>query len=136
MSRIVVIDDDDDIRHALREILTQGGYDVACAASGREALDMLNSARAKPGLILLDLAMPEVSGWDVLQSLERDPSFASVPIALMSSHPSVRKLFERVTKDGNAEGARLLLPKPLNVLRLLDLVERVCAKASECVDSN
>jgi CheY-like chemotaxis protein len=130
MSRIVIVDDDDDIRHALGEILTQAGHEVTCAANGREALEILGSRKAKPGLILLDLAMPEVSGWDVLLNIEGDPSYASVPIALMSSHPSVRQLFERVMKEGDVQGARLLLPKPLNVLRLLDLVDSVCSKAS------
>jgi CheY-like chemotaxis protein len=123
MSLIMVVDDDDDIRHAVGEIARREGHESLGATNGREALELLRASSAKPDLILLDLVMPECTGWDLLIALEQDPQFASVPIALMSSHPSVRRAFEQARKS--PERARLLLPKPLNVLRLLALLDDV-----------
>src|SRR5712675_834532 len=87
-STIVVVDDDDDIREAVREVLHEEGYRTVGAANGVEALQLLRSSPELPQLILLDLMMPVMDGWEFLMGIDEDPAFHSIPVALMSAHPS------------------------------------------------
>lgn len=71
--RILVADDDDAFRATLHDVLVDAGYDVVAVPSGRTALEHLRTARPRPHLLLLDLSMPDVSGWEVLEVLQQDP---------------------------------------------------------------
>src|SRR5258708_36765488 len=93
-STIVVVDDDADIREGVREMVPQEGYHTMGAANGKEALQLLRSSPTCPQLILLDLMMPVMDGWEFLLGIDEDDELRSIPIALMSSHPSVRRTFE------------------------------------------
>jgi CheY-like chemotaxis protein len=123
-SRVVlVVDDDEDIRTAVQEVLEGEGYATRGASNGREALDLLQTTGDPPALVLLDLMMPEMDGWELLVRMSEDRALRQIPVALMSAHPSLRQAF-----DGDRRkdvGASMLLPKPLNLLRLLSVVERV-----------
>jgi CheY-like chemotaxis protein len=126
-STVVVVDDDADIRDAVREVLEEEGYRTLGAADGEEALGLLHSSPQLPQLILLDLTMPVKDGWQFLLEIDEDPELHRVPVALMSAHRSVRRAFD---KEQSKYGfTRLLLPKPLNLLRLLSIVESVCSKS-------
>src|SRR5262245_64068037 len=70
MARVLVVDDDEDIRETLRLVLEDAGYDVLLAADGRSALDVLRKG-AEGLVVLLDLQMPNVSGVEVLQEIAR-----------------------------------------------------------------
>jgi CheY-like chemotaxis protein len=83
MSRVLLIDDDDDFREALDAALRQQGYVVDHAANGREGLAVL--ARAQPDAILLDLMMPVMDGWAVLAELGRDVRWAAIPVAVLTA---------------------------------------------------
>jgi len=121
---IVVVDDDEDVRDAVREILQLEGYSTEGAANGEEALKLLRESSARPCLILLDLMMPVMDGWEFLTLIDEEPGFHGIPVAIMSAHPSIRRAFDRGRgKDGST---RMLLPKPLNLLRLLSVVHDVC----------
>ncbi|HEX9296448.1 MAG TPA: response regulator [Polyangiaceae bacterium] len=121
---IVVVDDDDDVRDAVREILQLEGYATEGAANGEEALNLLRTSSARPCLILLDLMMPVMDGWEFLTLIDEEPGLHGIPVAIMSAHPSIRRAFDRGRgKDGST---RMLLPKPLNLLRLLSVVHDVC----------
>ena len=122
---IVVVDDDDDVRDAVREILHGEGYETVGASNGREALDWLQNSPVTPELILLDLMMPEMDGWEVLSGINADPQLKKIPVALMSAHPAIRHAFS-LAHDRQHDTERLLLPKPVNVLRLLSTVHSVC----------
>ena len=122
---VLVVDDDDDIRDAVREVLKEEGYRTVGASNGAEALQLLRSSRERPQLILLDLMMPVKDGWDFLLDIDDDPDLHGIPVALMSAHPSVRRAFD--VGRSKYGFTRLLLPKPLNVLRLLSIVRSVCA---------
>ncbi len=74
--RILVADDDPEIRSLLAEILRLEGYEVDCAENGRAVLEALKDRKRRPSLLLLDLMMPELSGWEVLQSLPAPPGGA------------------------------------------------------------
>ncbi len=85
--RVLIVDDEDDLRDALAEILVDEGYDVAIAHDGREALAQLAEIQ-KPCHVLLDLFMPNMNGFDFLDALAEDDEAADeVHIVIMTSAP-------------------------------------------------
>ncbi len=120
--RVLVVDDDGDIRSAVQELLADEGYATVGAANGQLAMEWLRSAPAVPALILLDLMMPQMDGWEFLLRIDNSDKFRGIPVAIMSAHPSVRQ----AQREGDTSfGGRLLLPKPLDPGLLLDLVADV-----------
>ena len=81
---VLVIEDDFDIRDAIQEILEDQGYSVFTADNGAAALDVLDRI-PRPGLVLLDLMMPEMDGHQFLELLRADPRFTSVPVVVVSA---------------------------------------------------
>ena len=81
-SIILVVDDEPECREIIAALLTEEGYVVVCAEDGRQALDYMSSST--PGLILLDLMMPNMSGWEFLERKKQDPRLAAVPVVLIS----------------------------------------------------
>jgi len=128
----MVIDDDDDIREAIQEVLQAEGYTTLGAANGEEAIQLLRGAEERPCLILLDLMMPVMDGWEFLKEIDEEPKLQGIPVAIMSAHPSIRKAFEERQRKGRStelllHGSTLmLLPKPLNLPRLLSVARKVC----------
>ncbi len=80
---VLVVDDDEDIRQSIMEILVDEGYDVRAASNGLETMAMLKTLR--PGLILLDWMMPGLDGAGVLQALKADPELAEIPVVILSA---------------------------------------------------
>jgi CheY-like chemotaxis protein len=126
---ILVVDDEDDIRETVGEVLHAEGYETVGAPNGQEAKKLLERARKMPRLILLDLMMPVMDGWDFLMWLEGNPRTSEIPVAIMSAHPSIERALKVSRTDLGFPhlllhgGVRLLLPKPLNFLRLLELAQ-------------
>jgi CheY-like chemotaxis protein len=81
---ILIVDDDDDFREGLCAVLEQAGYPVEQAASGEQAL--LRIAEEAPGIVLLDLKMPGIDGWGVMERMRADPRSASIPILILSAY--------------------------------------------------
>jgi CheY-like chemotaxis protein len=81
---ILVVDDDDDVRATLSVVLEEEGYGVQVASNGREALDWLLGHEA-PRMILLDLMMPVMDGWAMLDELTHLPTLGGVPIVVLSA---------------------------------------------------
>jgi len=81
---ILVVDDDDDFREALSMVLGDAGYPVVQAANGQAALDRV--AEETPGIILLDLKMPGIDGWGVMERMRGDAKSAAVPILILSAY--------------------------------------------------
>jgi CheY-like chemotaxis protein len=81
---ILVVEDDTIIREAMKMVLEWEGYKVATAANGREALDRLRWTDP-PGLILLDLMMPVMDGWQFLHDQKQDPALASIPVVVVTA---------------------------------------------------
>jgi len=106
--RVLVVDDDDDIRTVLAAILSDEGFEVAEAANGQIALDLLASGPL-PDVMLLDLMMPVMDGWELLRSVRKDSRFAQLPVVLLSANPNVE------VADGGVS-ACLLKPVDLNAL--------------------
>lgn len=108
MKTIAIIDDDIYIGDMLTEVLTQEGYDVLRAYSGTEAIYLLS--HKKPDLILLDLMLPKLSGFEVCKMLKTDNATWRIPIVIMStlSDPESR---DRATEAG----ADHFIPKPYDL---------------------
>jgi CheY-like chemotaxis protein len=115
---ILVVDDDPDLRGAIADVLNEEGYDVHLAGHGGEALDRLKKPELrKPALILLDLMMPEVSGWDFLALQKQDPELSRIPVVLMSAS-------SKAPAQGDVPGTVDALRKPFKVEQLLEIIAR------------
>jgi two-component system response regulator MprA len=113
---LLVIDDDHDILLSLQDALEMEGYRVATASTGREALESLKQG-LRPDLILLDLMMPDISGWAFRSWQRAHPEFASIPVVVVSG----QGLSPREVAQLGVEG---YLAKPLDLDHLLDTVAR------------
>jgi len=83
---VLVVDDDDEIRDMLRELLERHRFQVLLARNGTDALVALRSFRVD--LIVLDLAMPEMDGWEFLDVRARRPELAGLPVVVVTANPS------------------------------------------------
>lgn len=102
---ILLVEDDVETRGTLSAILAGEGYDILTAGDGREALEVLE--RQVPALIVLDLIMPGMDGWQFLQRLNGDDDFAMIPVVVASA------------ADREPAGVAGFFPKPLDVSGLL-----------------
>lgn len=116
-ARVLVVDDDEALLDALSRILESEGYEVATARNGKEALVLLASA-PPPGVILLDLKMPVMDGWQFLATRAAESVAPHVPIVLLSGLPFIP----------NAPGVADFLTKPIDPSRLLACVQRFCGE--------
>src|SRR5436190_21383655 len=87
---ILVVDDDEDVRDAVREALEAQRYEVAVAANGQQALDMLRSG-PRPSLIFLDLMMPVMSGEGFVEKQRQDPALAQIPVVILSADREIKE---------------------------------------------
>ncbi len=85
MKTLMVVDDDADIRDMLAEVLEAEGYRVICAADGEEALRVLRQGPPYPSLILLDLMMPGMDGWEFRALQAKDPALAGIPVIVLTA---------------------------------------------------
>jgi len=115
--RILVIDDDLPLRGMLAAALRQAGFQVLLAGDGDEGHRALTIHR--PDVILLDLAMPGMNGWDFLQRLKETGFLGTLPIIVLSAHLHVEP--QAILKLG----ASAILPKPFNLTELIDLIEHL-----------
>ncbi len=116
--KILVVDDEADILRFLELVLTERGYHVTTAAGGRDAIDQ---ARAQhPDLVLLDIMMPHMDGWEVLKLLRLDEKTAQIPVAMVSARTEPR---DRVL--GLQEGAVDYICKPFALDDLLTKVDSI-----------
>jgi len=138
-AKILVVDDTPRNVKLLADLLTVKGYDVVTASSGREALVQL--ATAQPDLVLLDVVMPEMSGYEVCLKIRQEAVTAMLPVVMVTAlDPAV----ERV--KGIEAGADDFLTKPINqpellarvrsLLRIKELYDRVQAQAGELSEWN
>jgi CheY-like chemotaxis protein len=82
---VLIVENDPDVREIVQEILGSRGVQTLTAAHGRDALSKLATAETRPDLILLDLGMPVMSGWDFLDAKAADPEIAEIPVVVMSA---------------------------------------------------
>ena len=122
--KILVVDDEDDILQFLELVLREKGYDVVTAASGQEALT--RAQMEKPDLVLLDIMMPQMDGWEVLKLLRVDEETAQIPVAMLSARTEAK---DRV--QGLQEGAVDYICKPFALQELLDKIGSIFGQLEE-----
>ena len=118
LGSILVVDDDPDLREAITTALADEGYRATGVGSAREALTRLRE-ETPPSLILLDVMMPGMDGWEFRLELQRQPATAHIPIVILSGHRNVRDV-------ALALGAADYLRKPVRIESLLEVAERYC----------
>ena len=106
---ILVVDDDPEVLTALSETLEAEGYSVRGARDGIEALEVIRDCR--PELIITDLLMPTMTGFELLGALHEDPELATIPTLIITA--------ARGTEAQEPAGAKAVFPKPLDLDRLL-----------------
>jgi two-component system, cell cycle response regulator DivK len=114
--RILIVEDNMDNYELVRIVLERAGYDVFLAVNGRDGVD---AARAqKPDLILMDLGMPEMDGWNATQKLKANEETKSIPLYALTAHtlPAERKRAILAGCDG-------YVAKPIHMKGFLDVVE-------------
>jgi CheY-like chemotaxis protein len=119
--RILVVDDDVDIRDATCLVLEHSGYRVVAACNGEEALRLLRED-GQVDLILLDMMMPVMDGWGFRRSQPEGPAFVKIPVIVLTGDG-------RASAKAAAIGAAGYLKKPLDLDDLLALIARHCAPA-------
>jgi CheY-like chemotaxis protein len=117
---VMVVDDDTDIRETLTELLVEEGYAVSAFGNGHLALEALRAGQ-RPGVILLDLMMPVMDGWEFRRAQLADPALDEIPVVLITAVGTQRIRSEEFSQ---------VLRKPLRLDRVLDAVARFAAAAS------
>jgi two-component system alkaline phosphatase synthesis response regulator PhoP len=118
MQTILVVDDDPAVSRLVEINLTQSGYQVQLAADGEEALALV--AAAKPDLVILDVMMPRLDGFEALKRLRADPASAEIPVIMLTAKAQDEDVFE-----GYGRGAQWYLTKPFAPNELRAAVRRV-----------
>ncbi|HEU5055404.1 MAG TPA: response regulator [Kofleriaceae bacterium] len=116
--RVLVVDDDPDLREALSDVLTDEGYQVDCAADGLEGLEHLRTGE-RPCLILLDWMMPRCDGPQFCAAQRADPAIADIPVVVLTAEM-------RLPHTLSALPTADYLKKPVELSRLLEVVRRHC----------
>lgn len=114
--KILVIEDDHNLRNNISELLAAEGYEVECAENGRIGLE--KARKSYPHLILCDIMMPQLNGFEVLLELHKDPGTASIPLIFLTAKVEMENL-----RHGMKLGADDYLFKPFDINELLDAVK-------------
>ena len=116
---VLVVEDDADCRELLEVALAHEGYAVASAANGLEALGYLHT-RPLPDLVVTDLSMPRMNGWQFLAEKNADPKLAGIPVIVLSAVANMKAL--------PAVSPRLVLAKPVELDDLLEAIAAICSE--------
>ena len=113
---VLVVDDDADIRESLRDVLEEEGYEVTCVPNGKEALAYLKDGH-RPCVIVLDLMMPVMDGWQFRRQQKQDPSIADIPLVVITAAAGSQPVLV---------DAEQLVMKPLDLNLLFTAIDRHC----------
>lgn len=117
---ILVIEDDKAISADLELLLSSEGYRVTCAANGKDALAALRASAELPSLLLLDIMMPVMDGWQFRSEQSADPKLSSIPVVVMTADGQAAQKAAKM----NAQG---FVQKPFDIDRLLAVVAKAAA---------
>ncbi|WP_192034555.1 response regulator [Halomonas sp. YLGW01] len=123
MAKVLVVDDEPNIVLSLEFLMQQAGFEVMTAADGESAL--VRVAEAPPDLVLLDISLPGISGFDVLERLRGDPALTRLPIIMLTAHGR-----EVEREKGLALGADDYITKPFSTQALVEKVKALLDEAA------
>ena len=112
---VLLVDDDQDLRDSIADLLRQRGYSVATAEDGHAALSII-TGNGVPCIVLLDLVMPGMDGWQFLGAVQHNPNLSAIPIVIASAH----------AKTHAPAGTVGVLHKPFDFDELFSVVARHC----------
>ena len=118
--KILTCDDEKNIVRLIQVNLERQGYEVVTAYNGRECLEKVDSE--KPDLILLDLMMPEMTGFEVLEVLKGNPETANIPVIMLTARTQDQDVLK-----GWQSGVECYLTKPFNPIELITFIKRIFA---------
>lgn len=118
MPRILAVDDEPNIVRLIQVNLERHGYQVETANNGAQALAKIRENR--PDLLVSDVMMPEMDGFELLSSIRRDPSLSDLPVIMLTA-----KAQDANVMEGYSRGADMYLTKPFNPAELLQFVKRI-----------
>jgi adenylate cyclase len=116
MKRVLIVDDDDDFRHALGSALGRAGFGIEHATDGLVAMRVLKEGQSVPCAMLIDLMMPNMDGWQLIDTLKNDPQLAHIPSAVVSAARDTRQLPKSV----------VLFSKPCDLNAVLHFLRKAC----------
>ncbi|HVH46973.1 MAG TPA: response regulator [Labilithrix sp.] len=119
MRSVLLVDDDADIREAAAFVLEDAGYHVVSAANGKEALSALERG-LRPSVIVLDLMMPVMNGWEFHDNVRHNADLASIPMVVVTGDPMATQRADKLE-------VAAYLRKPFDASALLDLVGRIAS---------
>jgi CheY-like chemotaxis protein len=117
---VLIVEDDPDMRESMESVLTYAGHSIAAVADGAEALNWLSGNRPQPCVILLDLMMPGMNGFELRSRLRADPVLSAIPVLVLTG---AGNLVDRKGAELHAE----ILRKPVDLKDLLAAIHRHCA---------
>ena len=121
---VLVVEDDRDVREAITEVLVDSDFEALLASNGAEALERLRSAVVRPCVILLDIMMPTMDGWQFRSEQRRDASMKDIPVVVLSAGTDAGEIAEKMEAAG-------YLKKPVALDRLLGVVNQFCGSGKE-----
>lgn len=125
---VLLVEDDATMQKMALKVLRSRGFSVELAPNGREAVAM--AARLRPALILMDLSLPQMNGWEATRAIKSNPQLARIPVIAITAHAMVG---DRET--ALAAGCTECLTKPYEIADLVALVERYVGPAQPDVKS-
>lgn len=115
--KVMIVDDEEDIRVSVKQILEISGYEVIPVENGTECLRQLE--KTVPDLIILDIMMPGISGWDVAAKIKQHPSWRKVPIVFLTAKG------DEMSMGMGGLASEAYIVKPFDILTLKDNVEKI-----------
>jgi|LSQX01.1.fsa_nt_gb DNA-binding response OmpR family regulator len=122
--QILFVDDERDLVHCAKLFFEQAGYEFVAAYDGLQALQKIHAQR--PSLVVLDVNMPRLTGWDVLHSLQREPETADIPVLMLTTQTQ-----DQDKARGWGLGCTWYHTKPFDFDELLVVIERILAALDE-----
>ena len=121
MKRVLIVDDDDDFRHALASALGRAGFGIEHATDGLVAMRVLKEGQGFPCVMLIDLMMPNMDGWQLIDTLRKDPNLARIPSAVVSAARDTRHLPKSMVK----------FSKPCDLGEVIRFLNTACPDSSK-----
>ena len=119
---VMIVEDDRDVLDSIVEVLADNAYEPVGARNGSDALERLRNMPSKPSVILLDMMMPVMDGWQFRLLQQADPSLSGIPVVVLTAHGSAPEAARQMDAMG-------FLRKPVRLETLLSTVERYCCTA-------
>jgi CheY-like chemotaxis protein len=122
MARVVCIEDEPDMIELMRLLLTRQGFEVIGARGGKEGVELVE--KNLPELILLDIMMPDLDGWEVYQHLKQNPTTRDIPVIVVTARAQTAEKLAALDREGVDD----YIVKPFGPAQLMDSIQRVLGR--------